>query len=38
MEALDAIDDSLAYRTADGNRLDLLDAKVEVHEDTVTRR
>jgi len=38
MEALDAIDDSLAYRTADGNRLDLLDAKVEVREDTVTRR
>jgi hypothetical protein len=33
MESLDAIDDSLEYRLPGGNRLDLIDAKVEVHDD-----
>jgi hypothetical protein len=32
MEALDAIDDALAYRLPDGSRLDLLDTKVRVHD------
>jgi hypothetical protein len=33
MEALDAIDESLAYRLPSGDRLDLLDAKVEIREE-----
>ena len=33
MEALDAIDDALDYRLPDGRRLDLIDAKVKIHED-----
>jgi hypothetical protein len=32
MEALDQIDDSLAYRLPDGSRLDLLDTKVDARE------
>jgi hypothetical protein len=36
MEALDAIDEALAYRLPDGGRLDLIDAKVEIRE-TATR-
>jgi hypothetical protein len=33
MEALDAIDDSLAYRLPDGRPLDLLETKVTIRED-----
>lgn len=33
MEALDAIDDALAYRLPDGGRLNLMDAKIEVRDD-----
>ena len=32
MESLDEIDDALAFRLPDGDRLDLLDAKVDIRE------
>lgn len=34
MQALDAIDDALAYRLPDGSRLDLIETKVDVRDDT----
>jgi hypothetical protein len=38
MEALDGIDDALAYRLPDGSRLDLLDTTITWHDEKVTIR